>query len=207
MAGSSEYIPTGTLNSPESIYLDGGPNVYYHGVPKYNPDANGYYWGITGTEATPVYTLGCYENFQLSDNAAVNEIRCDTQGVVGSVSQRNYLEATFELKSMFPLSQLKILLRWSSALTVPAEDVEYAGIGEINNQDYHLLYFSKVYDPDAGDWVSVTGHRVQFMWDGAWQFRYGDEWTVGCRVRFYSDETKPSDQRFATAVRYDPSVI
>lgn len=207
MAGASEYTPTGTLNTAEDIFIEGGPDLYFGGEPQYNPDANGWYWGIVGTVATPVYKVGCYENFQLSDNVTVNEVRCDTVGVKSDISRRNFLEATFDLQGLFPLSELRHLLRWSSSESVPAEDTEYAGIGEINQQDFHMVYFSRVYDTDASDWVSVTGHRCQFQWDGALQMRYGQPWMVGVRVRFYADEDLPSDQRFATVVRYDPSVI
>lgn len=204
---STEYAPTGTLNQSENIFIEGGPDLYFGGVLKYGPDANGYYWGITGTAQVPVYKVGCYENFQLQDNTTINDIRCDTVGTKGSIVRRNYLEGTFDLKSFLPLSELRKLLRWSSSLAVPGSDGEYAGIGEVNQQDYHLLYFSKIYDTDAGDWVSLTATRVQFSWNGAIQFRYGAEWMVGVQFRCYANEDLPSDQRFATVVRYDPSVF
>lgn len=204
---ANENTPTGTLNQQENIYIEGGPDLYFGGVSKYSPDTNGYYWGITGTPAKPVYKVGCYENFQLADNTTVNEIRCDTVGVKGTIVRRNYLEASFDLKALLPLSELRHLLRWSSSLAVPASDGEYAGIGTINQQDYHKIYFSRIYDPDAGDWVSFTGHRCQFAWNGAIQMRYGDTWMVGVQARFYADETLPSDQQFATVVRFDASVF
>lgn len=207
MTYASDDNPTGTINSPEDLYVEGGADLWFGGVSKYSPDPNGYYWGITGTAEKPVYSVGCYENLQMQDNLTVNDIRCDTIGVVGSITRRNFVELTFDLKQIFPLSELKELLRWSSALSVPADDVEYAGIGEIDQNDRHKVYFSKVYDETAGDWVSVTGHRVQFEWNGAIQFRYGNPWMVGIRARLYADSTMPSAQRFATVVRYDPSAI
>ena len=207
MPSSDDYAPTGTLNDQEDIYIDGGPDLYFGGVSKYSPDDNGYYWGISGTADLPVHKVGCYENAQWSDNLTTNAIRCDTIGDVGNISRRNYLELTFDLKALLPLSILRYLLRLSSSLSVPADDAEYAGIGEVNQQEYHKVFFSKIYDTDAGDWLAVTGHRCQFEWSGAMQFRYGQEWMVGVRCRFFSDEDMPSDQRFATMVRYDPSVI
>lgn len=207
MAASTEFEPTGTINANDDIYIEGGPDLWIGGVLKYGPDSNGYYWGIDGTPSVPIYRLGCYENFQLQDNVTVNEIRCDTIGVVGSIVRRNYLEASFDLQQLLPLSQLKTLLRWSSALSVPGTDTEYAGIGDINQQDFHMIYLSRIYDSDAGDWVSFTGTRCQFEWNGALQMRYGQPWMVGVRLRFYANRDLPSDQRFATVVRYDPSAI
>lgn len=207
MAGSSEHTPTGTLNAAEDLYIEGGPTLYFGGDAQYAPDANGYYWGVVGTVETPIFTVGCYENFQLGDNITVNEVRCDTVGVKSDISRRNFLEATFDVQALLPLSQLRYLLRWSSALTVAGEDTEYAGIGEINQQEFHMLFFSRIYDTDAGDYVAFTGHRCQFQQGGALQMRYGQPWVVGVRARMYADENLPSDQRFATAIRYDPSVI
>lgn len=205
MPAQSEYQPTGTINATEDIFVEGGPDAWLGGVLKYGPDANGYYWGITGTQSQPVQKIGCYQNWQLNDNLTVNDIRCDTVGVVGNVTRRNYLEITFDLQSFLPLSQLKKLLRWSSSLTVA--DAEYAGIGEVNQQDYHLLYFSKIYDDTADDWVSFTATRVQFQQSGAIQFRYGEPWVVGITARCYANDDLPSEQRFATVVRYDPSAL
>lgn len=207
MTYAADYEPTGTVNSAEDIFIEGGPTLWFGGDAQYSPDANGYYWGIVGTTAKPVYKVGCYENFQLSDNVTVNDIRCDTVGVKGSIVRRNYLEATFDLKAFLPLSQLRHLLRLQSSLLVPADDVEYAGIGKISQQDYHKVFLSAVYDEDTGDWLSLTGHRCQFQWNGAWQFKYGEQWMVGIRLRMYADEDMPSAQLFATLVRYDPSVI
>ncbi len=207
MAGSTQYQPTGTINEADDIYIEGGPDLWIGDDLQYGPDSNGYYWGITGTVANPVQKLGCYENFQIQDNVTINEIRCDTVGVVGNIVRRNYLEITFDLEQLLPLEQLKVLLRWSSSLKDPATDTEYAGIGEINQQDYHIIYFSRIYDADAGDWVSWTATRVQFEWSGAIQMRYGQPWMVGVRMRCFANADLPSNQRFATVVRYDPSAV
>jgi hypothetical protein len=205
MPAASEYQPTGTINTVEDIYIEGGPDFWFGGVLKYGPDANNYYWGTTGTAEKPIHKLGCYTNFQWADNIQSSDIRCDVQGVVGNITRRNYLEATFDLMSFLPLSQLKILIRASSHLAVA--DAEYMGIGEINQQDYHMTYFSKIYDTDTGDYLSVTGHRCQFEWSGAWAFKYGEPWAIGIRCRFFADTDLPSAQRFATVIRYDPSAL
>lgn len=205
MPTSTEYAPTGTTILQEDIFIEGAPDLWVGGVLKYAPDVNGFYWGITGTPALPVRKIGCYENFRITDNLTINDIRCDTIGVVGNITRRNFVEGSFDLKSFFPLSTLKVLLRLSSSLAIP--DAEFAGIGEINQQDYTLIYFSKIYDTDAGDWISVTGHRCQFQWDGDMQFKYGEPWMVGVKFRMYANQLLPSSQRFATMTRFDPSAL
>lgn len=207
MAGATEYTPTGTLNTAEDIFIEGGPTLYFGGESQYSPDSNGWYWGITGTAQNPVYQVGCYQNFQLSDNVTTNEVRCDTVGVKSDISRRNFLESTFDLQALLPLAQLRYLLRASDSEQVLGEDTEYMGIGEINQQEFFKVFFSQVYDETAGDWLAFTGHHCQFHWNGAWAFRYGEPWAVGIRVRMYADETLPAVQRFATVVRYDPSVL
>lgn len=207
VAAVGDRTPTGTLNSAESIFIEGGPDFYFGGEIQHSPDDNGYHWGLVGTAVNPVFLVGCYENLQLADSLTVNQIRCDTTGVQAQIVRRDFLEVTFDLQGLLPISELRQLLRWSSDLAVPGEDVEYAGIGEVNQQDFHMLFFSRVYDPDVDDWVSFTGHRAQFQQSGALQMRYGEPWIVGITARLFADTTKPSDQRFATVVRFDPSVF
>jgi hypothetical protein len=199
--------PTGTLVVTENLYIEGAPYIYFGGELQYAPDANGYYWGITGTAANPVHKVGCFENLQWSENSSNNDIQCDTIGVVASIARRNYLELSFDMKSFLPLEQLKIMLRWTSYLSVPGEDIEYAGIGEINQNDFHNIYLSKTYDTNTNDYISITATRCQFFWNGQIQFRYGDPWMVGVILRMYANDDLPADQRFATVVRYDPSAI
>lgn len=202
-----DRTPTGTLNVAEDIFIEGGPDLYFGGEIQHSPDDNGYHHGVVGTVETPVFRVGCYENLQLSDSLTVNQIRCDTVGVTAQIVRRDFLEVTFDLQGLLPITELRHLLRWSSGLAVPADNVEYAGIGEVNQQDFHMVFFSRVYDPDTNDWVSFTGHRGQFQHSGALQMRYGEPWLVGITARFFADTTKPSDQRFATVVRFDPSVL
>lgn len=204
---ASSNIPTGTINEAEDIFIEGGPDFWFGGELQHAPDDNDFFWGIVGTTATPVFHIGCYENFQFADNLTTNEVRCDTVGVKQDITRRNFLEATFDLTGLFPLSQLRHMLRWSDALVVPGDDVEYASIGQVNQQDIHRVYFSRIYDEVADDWLSVTGHRCQFMQAGPIQMRYGEPWQVPVRVRFYADDTLPAEQQFATLVRYDPSIF
>lgn len=205
---SSDPTPTGTLTQPEDIFIESGPDVYFGGVSRYSPDDDGFYHGITGTVDNPVYKLGCYQNFRLADNVSVNEIRCDNEGVVKVSQDRNYLEVQFELQSLLPLSQLRHVMKASAVTWNDAENAEKMGIGEIDNDAFLLFYFSKVYDTAAGDFVSVTGHRCQFV--DAWELTtpYGAPWKLtGVRVRMLADDTKPSAQRFATMIRVDESAL
>jgi hypothetical protein len=204
---STDNVPSGTTSEAEDIFLEGGAEVYFGGVRQHSPDDNGWYWGVTGVVGNPVYHAGCYENLQLSDNMQVSDIRCDTVGMTGQTVRRNFLELTLDVKALFPLSQLRYMLRWSDAESVPADEVEYAGIGQVNQQEYYIIYLARVYDEATDDWVSITLHRAQFEHAGALQMRYGEEWVVGIRIRAFADDSLPSEQQFATVVRYDPSVI
>lgn len=205
---ANDKSPTGQIKTPNDLYIEGGPDSWFGGVPRYSPDADGYYWGITGTVAKPVYQLGCYTGFQWRDNVQMTEVRCDTIGVVSTIQKRNYLEATFTLQALFPLTILgKYLKGADTVFTDGANGVEKMGIGDIDNTLYFPFFFSKVYDPTNGYFVSVTGHRCQFVdaWD--MNLQYGAPWTLGVKVRFYADANKPSAQRFATVLRWDPSRI
>jgi len=103
--------PTGSTKTAEDIFLEGGPTIWFGGVAQYSPDPDGFYHGITGTELNPVYRLGCYENFRFGDNVSANEIRCDIEGLVKTSQTRDYLVATFDLKSLLPFSVLRHMIR------------------------------------------------------------------------------------------------
>ena len=199
--------PSGQINLNDDIFLEGGPEFWFGGVPKYSPDSNGFYWGITGTAGVPAYKIGCYTDFRWRDNLQMTDVRCDVIGVVATIQKRNYLEAQFTLMSLLPLSQLRHFLRAGAVTVDLAAHTESMGLGLIDNNIYHMVYFSKVYDPIIGDFVSVTGHRCQFV--DAWEIamQYGAPWTLGVRMRMFADQTKPTDQAFATVLRYDPSEI
>lgn len=204
---SADVGPSGTIKLPDDIFLEGGPDFWFGGVLKYSPDSDGFYWGVTGIPSNPARKIGCYTDFRFRDNVQVTEVRCDVQGVVSTIQKRNYLEAQFTLMSLLPLSQLRLMLHGGAVTVNSSEHTEKMGLGEIDNNTYFLSFFSKVYDQDAGDFVSVTGHRCQFVdvWEIA--MNYGAPWTLGVRFRMYADSTKPAAQRFATVIRYDPSAL
>lgn len=199
--------PTGTITTAEDIFIQGAPNVWFGGNAQYSPDADGFYHGIVGTTATPVYRLGCYENFRFRDNVSITEIRCDTTGLEQTSQTRDYLTLTFDLKSLFPLTVLRHIVRGGPVTWNDAENAEKMGIGEIDNSIFHMCFFSRVYDATAGDFVSVTGHRCQFTGNFELQAPYAGGWMItGIELRFYADNDKPDAQRFATVIRVDDAL-
>lgn len=204
---SADKGPTGTINLVDDVFLEGGPEFWFGGVAKYAPDSDGFYWGITGTPSNPSFKLGCYTDFRWRDNVQMTDVRCDAVGVVSTVQKRNYLEAQFTLLALLPLSMLRKLIRGGAVTVNASEQTEKMGLGLIDNNEYFVTYFSKVYDEDDGDFVSVTGHRCQVV--DAWEIAmtYGAPWALGVRIRMFADDTKPAAQKFATVLRYDPSLL
>lgn len=199
--------PTGTIETAEDIYIESGPTVWFGGEAQYSPDTDGFYHGIVGTVGNPVYRLGCYENFRFQDNVTINEVRCDTTGLVQTTQVRDFLVATFDLKSLLPFTMLRHLLRGGAVTTNPAEDAEKFGLGIIDNTAFYKFFFSRIYDATAGDFVSVTGHRCQFTGNFQIQTPYAQAWMItGVEVRMFADESLPIDQRFATLIRVDDAL-
>ena len=210
----SAATPTGTLTASEDLYIEGAPYFYFGGEHAQNPDPEGFYWGLTGTAENPVFAVGCYEDFRFGDDVTINAVRCDTIGDAALVQRRNFMYISFTLKSMLPFDILSRILRGGDVeeqLADPGppvtEGTEIFGFGEIDNTVFYLCYFSRVYDPDAGDFVAVTGHRCQFV--DAWEIAtpWAEAWRVGVTMRLFADDDMPVDQRFATMIRLDPSEL
>ena len=204
---ASDYTPTGTVLTASDVYMEGGPEFWLGGVPKYSPDTDGFYWGLTGTVANPLYKIGCYTDFRFRDNIQMQEVRCDTVGVIATIQKRAFLELSFTLHTLLPLAQMRYFMRGAAVTTNLAEHAEKMGLGDINNNLFWPVFLSRVYDQDAGDWFSITGHRAQIVdvWEIAMTF--GMPWQMGVKMRLNADLTKPATQRFATIVRYDPSLL
>lgn len=202
--------PVGTITSQTEIYLEGAPNVYFQdatATPLHNPDAAGYYWGMSGTATYPVYQLSCYTDVALGEDLTINAVRCDTVGDKSAVQKRNYIELTLTVSTLFPLTVLSHILNISTPAT-GLTDIEEVGIGKVNNNRYYMVYLPKVYDDDTGDYVLIHLHRAQFV--DAWSIAMtsGENWNIsGIRLRGYADETKPAAQLFGVIVRADPSAI
>lgn len=203
-------VPRGNVISQEEVYLEGAPWIYYQDAAASelsNPDADGFYYGLSGTVQYPVYSLACYEDVQLASDMTVNAVRCDKSGDKAAIQKLNHLEFTFSLSTIFPLTTLSPIVR-GSTVTVTTTDFEKMGIGPINNNAFYHVYLPKVYDEVAGDYVLFHIHRAQFT--GAWtlQMPSGNRWLVtGIAAWGYSDDNKPAGQEFATIIRRDPSAL
>lgn len=201
--------PLGNIDPQDEIYLEGAPYIYIQQTeanPLNNPDADGYYWGLSGTASIPVFQIGCVQDVSLTEGITMNQIRCDTIGDKGTIQRRDYIELELTILSVFPLTTLRHLLN----LSVPTvgSDIEKVGIGQINNNRFYMAYCPKVYDQDTGDYVLFHFHRAQFV--DAWTINMtsGEPWTVqGLKLRAYADESRPANQTFGVVVRADSSAI
>lgn len=199
----------GTTVTQEDLYIEGAPFIYYQDSEAdlaYGPDDDGFYWGLTGTTSHPVYALGCYQDVRFSDGVEVNAVRCDNIGDVSVVQKRTHLELNFNLLSLFPLSSIVQILKGGGYWT-DHFSLEKMGLGEIDNSTYFHVYFPRVYDVDAYDYVAVTGHRCKFV--DAWEMTmpFATPWTIGVTIWMMADTSLPSNQQFATIIRRDPSAI
>lgn len=201
--------PEGSITSGEEIYIEGAPYIYYQRYEAdylHNPDADNYYWGLSGTTTYPVYALACYEDVSLADNLDVNAVRCDNVGDKAVIQKRNHLTFSFSLSALFPLTVSQPIMRGYSV--TESGSFEKMGIGTINNNIYYHVYLPKVYDEDAADYVSITIHKAQFV--DAWTIAMvaANKWMLGgISAWALFDDTMPTGQEFATVIRYDPSEI
>lgn len=201
--------PVGTLTTQEDIYFEGAPTIYiqdYNATPLYNPDGDGFYWGMSGTATYNVYEIGCPIDVSLTENLTINDVLCDTVGVKDTVQQRNYVEFSFSLRSLLPLATMRILLNFGAVVeTAPTEKMP---IGAINNNQRWHLYAPKVYDEDNGDYIWIWLHKAKLV--DAWTIpmTFGAPWQAnGIKLRAYADTTYPAAQKFGMWGRLDPSVI
>lgn len=201
--------PVGNVDSQDEVYVEGAPYIYVQQTdanPLNNPDADGYYWGLSGTTSFPVFQIGCVQDVSLTEGITMNQIRCDAVGDKGTIQRRDYIEFEITILSLFPLTTLRHLLNLSAATV--GTNVEKVGIGQINNNRYYMAYCPKVYDQDTGDYVLFHLHRAQFV--DAWTINMnsGEPWTVsGLKLRAYADESKPAGQLFGVIVRADESAL
>lgn len=204
---------TGTVGNivlPEAIYIDGAPVIFFQDYeapgPLHSPDADGYYWGLSGTSVYPVYQLGCYTDVSFADNLTFNDVRCDTDGNVATIGKRNYLELRMTVQGIMPLAMAARLFNWSD----PEESGNYekAGIGSFSNQRFWRAWLPMVYDEDTGDWLGIQLHRGQFVQNTELSMSYGTPWNAPVVLRGYAAPSPiPANQRFATVIRHDPSAL
>ena len=201
--------PLGTINAQDNLYIDTAPSLWFQDYladPLNNPDADSFYWGMTGTTTYPAYEVECTEGVALVAEYESNAIRCDTTGDQGQIQKLNHIDVTFTLKTLLPLSTLTHILR-GGAVTTTSGATEKFGIGQPNNNQSWRVYGAVVYDETAGDYINFTGHKMQFV--DAWtiSFAYGEPASLGVVMRCFADSTKPSAQSFMTVIRADPSAI
>lgn len=201
--------PLGNITSQEAEYLEGAPYIYFQdnaANPRFNPDAQGYYWNLSGTSTYPVINLGCVQNVHLTEGVTMNDVRCDTIGVVDTIQKRDYVEFQLEILSQLPLSVIRYVMNLSPATT--GSGFETVGIPRINNSQRYMVYAPMVYDEDNAGWLMFHLHRAKFV--DAWDLnmRYGDSWQLtGIKIRAYADVDKPANQIFGVIRRADPTAL
>lgn len=204
-------LPIGTITSPEEIYLEGAPYIYFQrweASPLKNPDSDGFYWGLSATSSYPVYNVGCPSNVSFTDNITMNDVMCDNVGAKDTLMQRNYLELSFDLAGLFPFSYLSNLLKYGTVTENGSEHTEKIGFGTINNNVYWHVYCPKVYDSDVGDYIAFHFHKCKFIGSPTMNMPFADTWKVtGITIRAFSDSTYADSQTFGVAVRADASVL
>ena len=200
--------PIGSTVAQEEVYIDGAPNIYYQDYtadPLNNPDGDGYYWGLSGTSTYPVKALACVTEVSMAQNITLNDIRCDAVGVKGTIQQRDSVDLTFTLQTLFPLSIFAELNNFSPADV--GTGTEKVGMGTINNQKYWHVYCPKVYDRDTGDYLLVHLHKCQLVEVGELQMQYGQPWAQSMTFRAFADDTYADTMLFGTIIRADASAL
>lgn len=208
--------PIGNVITQDELYIDSAPPIYYQdnnngaGVGSVgllnNPDAQNFFWNLSGTTTNPVYQLGCIENFVIGGNIEMNDIRCDTVGNKGVIQKLTHIDVTFNLKTMFPLTTVQAILR-GGTVTTTGSQTEQMGIGQPDNNKYYYIWLPSVYDENNGDFVAWTGFRVQFVDSWSLAHTFAAPTTLGVIARFFADANKPADQLFANVIRSDVSAI
>ena len=207
MSGLVTGSPIGNGLTQENTYIEGAANIFvqdYRANPLFNPDAQGYYWGLSGTTSYPYIEVGCIQDVTLTENLTMNDVRCDAIGVVDTIMKRNYVEMNLTILTLLPLKVLRHMLK----IEAPSVGTGYekSGIGQINQAQYYHVYSPKVYNEVDGDWLVFWLNKAKFV--DAWTIneKYGDAWTVtGLKVRGFADSTRPVNQLFGSIFRYDNS--
>lgn len=201
--------PIGNSITQEQTYIEGAASIFvqdYRATPLFNPDAQGYYWGMSGTTTYPYIEIGCVQDVTLTENLTMNDVRCDAVGVVDTIMKRNYVEMNVTILTLLPLKALRHFLK-IEAPTI-GTGYEKSGIGQINQAQYYHVYSPKVYDEANAYWLAFWLNRAKFV--DAWTInqRYGDSWSVtGLKLRAFADTTRPAAQLFGAIFRFDGSGV
>ena len=209
MSGLVTGSPIGNGLTQENTYIEGAASIFvqdYRANPLFNPDAQGYYWGLSGTTTYPYIEVGCIQDVTLTENLTMNDVRCDTIGVVDTIMKRNYVEMNLTILTLLPLKVLRHFLKIEAPTT--GTGYEKSGIGQINQAQYYHVYSPKVYDEANAYWLTFWLNKAKFV--DAWTIneKYGDAWTVtGLKVRGFADSTRPANQLFGSIFRFDSSGV
>lgn len=199
----------GTMEAVEDIFIEGAPTIYFQNSlanPLFNPDADGFYWQLSGTATYNVYEVGCPTNLSFTENLTVNDVLCDTVGVKATIQQRNYFEFTFDLQSFFPFQTLRYLLKMGAVTETPP--TQKMPMGKIDNNRFFHVYAPKVYDEDNADYIWFYLHKAQFVDPFTINMTFGTPWVAtGIKLRAFVDTTKPAAQQFGMWGRADASAI
>lgn len=204
-AGLVTGSAVGNVISQEELYLEGSPFIYFQddrANPLFNPDANNYYWGMSGTTTYPAYLLGCIQDVTLTEGVTMNDVRCDTVGVKDTIQKRDYVEFDLTILSQLPLAVIRHVMNLSAPTT--GTGFETVGIGQINNSVHYHVYAPKVYNDDAAGWLMFYLHKAKFVDAWTLNMKYGDTWTLtGVKIRAYAKDTLPANQIFGVIRRVD----
>lgn len=203
--------PVGSITSQEDLFLEGAPTIYFQdatATPYYNPDADGFYWGLSGTALYPVFEVGCPTDVTFTENLTMNDVLCDNVGLKATIQQRNYFDFQFSIQSFFPLSVLTKLLGGGTVVQNAGAHTSKMPLGKINNNQFWHLYAPKVYDEAVGDYVWIYMHKALFVDAFSIAMTFGTAWkATGLKLRAVVDTTKPAAQQFGMWGRSDASVI
>lgn len=198
--------PIGSINQQEDTYLEGAPYIFFQDYlanPLNNPDADGYYWGMSGTVTYPVNLIGCVRDVKLSEKVTMNDVRCDTVGVKDTIQKRDYVEFQLTVLSQLPISELRHLMNLGTVGTTVAH-VEKQGIAQINNSQHYMVYAPKIYDATNGYYLFFQLHKAKFVDAWTLDMKYGASWELQkVVIRAFADTTKPSAQLFGSIFRSD----
>lgn len=199
----------GNIDAQEDLFLEGAPTIYIqdsNAGSYFAPDADGFYWQLSGTSTYPVYEIGCITDVSLADNLTLNDVLCDSLGVKDTILQRNYVEFNFTVQSFFPFQVLRVLI--GGGAVTETNPTQKFGLGKYNNAQFWHVYAPKVYDEIYGDYVAIYLHKCKFVDPWTINMSFGAPWQLtGLKLRAFVDSTKPAAQQFGVMVRADDSAI
>lgn len=203
--------PLGTITSQESLYVYNAPSIYFQdatATPLSNPDADGFYWGLSGTATYPVFEVGCPNGVSFTENLTTNDVLCDNVGVSNVIMARNSIDVVFQIQTMFPLSVIRHMLKGGTVSKNTGTKTEKFGFGQPNNNLFFHVYTPKVYDETNGDYVWMYFDRARFV--DAWTINanFGQNWSIqGLKLRAFANTARPAAQYFGMMGRCDADVL